>query len=49
MLSDIENLDIMLDENHFDTVEREESSNSNLARRPESANRNNFENDDKNT
>ena len=28
MLSDIENLDIMLGENHFDTVEREESLNS---------------------
>ena len=45
MLSDIENLDIMLGENHFDTVEREESLNSNFARRPESANSNNFEND----
>ena len=48
MLSDIEYLDITLGENHFDTVEREESSNSNLATRPESANSNNFENDDEN-
>ena len=46
MISDIENLDIMLGEHHLDTVEREESLNSNLARRPESANSNNFENDD---
>ena len=45
MFSDTENLDIMLGENHFDLVEREESSNSNLARRPESANSNNFQND----
>ena len=35
MLSDIENLDIMLGDNHF---EREESVNSNLARRSESIN-----------
>ena len=48
MLSDIENLDIMLGENHFDAVERAESLNSNLARRPESAKSNNFENDDEN-
>ena len=48
MLPDIENLDIMLCENNFDTVERKESLNSNLARRPESANSNNFENDDEN-
>ena len=50
MLSDIENRYIKLGgENHFDTVEREESLNSNLARRPESANSNNFENDDETT
>ena len=49
MLSDIENLDIMFGENHFDTVEREESLNRNIARRPESAKSNNFENDDENT
>ena len=49
MLSDIENFDIMLGENLFDTVEREESLNNNLARRSESANSNIFENDDENT
>ena len=49
MLSDFENLDTMLGKNHFDTVEREEKLNSNLTRRPESANSNNFENDDENT
>ena len=42
MLSDIENLDIWLGETHFDTVEREVSLNSNLARRIESANSNTF-------
>ena len=36
MLSDIENLDIMLGENHFNPRERDESLNSNLASRPES-------------
>ena len=36
MFSDIENLDIMLGGNHFDTWERDESLNSNLARKPES-------------
>ena len=53
MLSDIENLDIMLGENHFNTRERErercESLNSNLARRPERVVSNDFENDDENT
>ena len=49
MLSDIENLDIMLGQNHFDTGERDESLNSNLARRPESAISNNSENNDENT
>ena len=43
MLSDIENLDIMLGERHS---EREESVNSNSARRPESANSNMFENNE---
>ena len=33
MLSDIENLDIMLGENHFNTREREDSINSNMPRR----------------
>ena len=36
MLSDIENLDIMLGGNHFDRNERNESVNSNQAGRPES-------------
>ena len=36
-MSDIENLDVMLDGNHFDREEREDSL---LARRPESASRN---------
>ena len=36
LLSDIENLDIMLGENHFDRNERDESLNSNCARRQES-------------
>ena len=48
MLSDIENLDIMLGENHFDAVEIEESLNSNLARMPKSAHSNDVENDDEN-
>ena len=43
MLSDIENLDIMLGERHS---EREESVNSHSARRPESANSKMFENDE---
>ena len=37
MFSDIENLDIMLGGDHFDTSERDESLNSNLARRPGNA------------
>ena len=48
ILSDIENLDIILGENHFDTVEKQESLTSNLARRPESADSNNLGNDDEN-
>ena len=44
LLSDIEILDVMLGENHFSDAEREESLNSNLARRPESTASNNFEN-----
>ena len=48
MFSDTENLDIMLGENHFDILEREENLNGILARRPESAKSNNFENDDEN-
>ena len=46
MLFDIENIDIMIGENHFDTVERDGSLNSNFARRPESAINNNLNNDD---
>ena len=45
MLSDIENLDVMLGRNHFSDIDREESPNSNLAGGPESAVSNNFEND----
>ena len=45
LLSDIENLDIMLEDRHS---EREESVDSNRARRPESANSNLFENDEEN-
>ena len=43
MLSDIENLDIIVVERRS---EREESLNSNLARRPESTNSNLFENNE---
>ena len=45
-LSDIENLDIMLGENHFSTREREGSLNSNLARRSRSFASNESENED---
>ena len=48
MLSDIENLDIMLGENHFNRSERDESLNSNCARRPESTIEDGFENNDEN-
>ena len=48
MLSDIENLDIMLGENHFNSREREGSLNSNLPRRPRSFVRNESENEDGN-
>ena len=44
MLSDIENLDIMLGENHFNARDRDESLNSNLSRRPEKTISNDFEN-----
>ena len=44
MLSDIENLDIMLGENHFDRNVRDESLNSNCARRQESTIEDEFEN-----
>ena len=49
MLSDIENLDIMLGENHFGTREREGSLNSNLPRRSGSFASNESENEDGNT
>ena len=45
MLSDIENLDILLGGDHF---EREESEDRNLARRPESVNCNASENNEEN-
>ena len=48
MLSDIENLDIMLGENHYGRNEREESVISNQARRPRSLSRDEFENNDEN-
>ena len=48
MLSDIENLDIMLGENHFNARERDDSLNSNMARRPESVVSNELENDEEN-
>ena len=48
MLSDTENLDIMLGENHFGTREREGSSNSNLPRRSRSFASNESENQDEN-
>ena len=48
--SDIENLDIMLGGgDHFDTLERDESLNNNLARKPESVISNDLENDQENT
>ena len=48
MLSDIENLDIMLGENHFDTREREGSLNSNFPRGSRSFASNESENEDGN-
>ena len=49
MLSDIENLDIMQGENQFNHRERDESLNSNPARRRESAFRKDIENECENT
>ena len=49
MLSDIENLDIMLGENHFDTREREGSLNSSLPRRSRSFTSNESEIENENT
>ena len=48
MLSDIENLDIMLGENHFGAQEREGSLNSNLPRRSRSFASNESDNEDGN-
>ena len=48
MLSDIENLDIMLGENHFERNERNESVNSNQADRPESLFGDEFEDENEN-
>ena len=48
MLSDIENLDIMLGENHFNKNEKYESLSSNRAEFPENTFGNEFENDYKN-
>ena len=48
MLSDIENLDIMLGENHFNAREREGSLNSNLPRRSRSFATNESENENGN-
>ena len=48
MLSDIENLDIMHGENHYNRKEREESVISNQARRPRSLSRDEFENNGEN-
>ena len=48
MLSDIENLDIMFGENHFNSREREGSLNSNLPGRPRSFASNESENEDGN-
>ena len=45
MYSDIENLDIMLGENHFSAREREGSLNSNLPRRARSFASNESENE----
>ena len=49
MLSDIETLDVMLGGNHFSDIERDESLNSNLDRRPECATSNVLGNDYENT
>ena len=48
MLSDLENLGILLGENHYSRNERDESVNSNQARRPRSVSRDEFENNGEN-
>ena len=45
IFSDIENLDIMLDENHFNETERDESLDSASVRRHDSVMSNNLENE----
>ena len=49
ILSDIENLAGMLGENHFNGMSREESLDSNSARRPENATSNNLRNEEENS
>ena len=49
ILSDIENLDVILIENHFTGKRREESLDSNSARTPESATSNNLGNEEENS
>ena len=48
MLSDIENLDIMLGENHFGRNGRDESVSSNFGRRPGSTSADELENNGEN-
>ena len=48
ILSEIENLDIMLGENHLNRSERDESLSSNCARRQESTIEDEFENNGEN-
>ena len=48
IISDIENVDMMLGENHFSRNERDESLSSNQTRRPESTFGDQFENNDEN-
>ena len=48
MLSDIENLDIMLGENHFNRNERDENVSSNFGRRPGSTSADELENNGEN-
>ena len=48
IISDIENVDMMLRENHFSRNERDESLSSNQTRRPESTFGDQFENNDEN-
>ena len=48
ILSDIENLDIMLGENHFNDMRRDESLDGTSIRRQESVTSNNLENEDMN-